>query len=53
VRHDPHTVIHDAVADMLTGKTGKAVLQMRHPSGRAMQAWTFEGWTAMRGGRTR
>jgi hypothetical protein len=53
VRHDPHTVIHDAVADMLTGQTVTAVLRMRHPSGLSMKAWTFEGWTAMRGGRRR
>jgi hypothetical protein len=50
VRPDPHTAIHDAVADMLTGKTVTAVLQMRHPSGLSMQAWTFEGWTAMEAG---
>jgi len=53
VRHDPHTVVHDAVADRLTGKTVKAVLQMRHPSRLSMQAWKFEGWTAIRGGRRR
>ena len=33
---------------MLTGKTIKAVLQIRHPSGLEMQAWKFEGWTAIR-----
>jgi FMN-dependent oxidoreductase (nitrilotriacetate monooxygenase family) len=50
VRHDPHTAIHDAVADMLTGQTVKAVLHIRHPSGLEMQAWKCEGWTAMRVG---
>ena len=31
VRHDPHAAINDAVADMVAGKTIKAVLQMRIP----------------------
>jgi hypothetical protein len=43
VWHDPHPTIHDAVADRLTGKTVKAVLQMRHLSGLSMQAGKFEG----------
>ena len=32
VRHDPHTAIHDA-ADMLAGKTIKAMLQIDTPAG--------------------
>ena len=31
VRHYPHAAINDAVADMVAGKTIKAVLQMRIP----------------------